>query len=130
MTVANTGGTAVSVSSVSSSNPTEFAIASSTCGVVNAGASCGFGVTFKPGAAGARSGSITVVSNGTGSPQAVGMSGTGTTAQTGAPTVTVVEYHHASFDHYFITPVAAEITLLDAHAPPFQDWSRTGRTFA
>jgi hypothetical protein len=44
-------------------------------------------------------------------------------------TVTVVEYHHASFDHYFITPVAAEIALLDAKAPPFQDWSRTGHLF-
>lgn len=43
--------------------------------------------------------------------------------------VTVVEYHHAAFDHYFITPVAAEIALLDAKAPPFQDWSRTGFTF-
>jgi hypothetical protein len=43
--------------------------------------------------------------------------------------LTVVEYHHASFDHYFITPVAAEIALLDAHQPPFQDWSRTGATF-
>jgi len=41
----------------------------------------------------------------------------------------VVEYHHAAFDHYFITPVAAEIALLDAKAPPFQDWSRTGFTF-
>ena len=47
----------------------------------------------------------------------------------GPPTVTVVEYHHAAFDHYFITPVAAEIVLLDAHAPPFQDWSRTGFSF-
>jgi uncharacterized protein DUF5648 len=55
----------------------------------------------------------------------------GATASVGpsAPTVTVVEYHHASFDHYFITPVAAEIALLDARAPPFQDWSRTGFTF-
>jgi uncharacterized protein DUF5648 len=44
-------------------------------------------------------------------------------------TVTVVEYHHASFDHYFITPVTAEIALLDAHAPPFQEWSRTGFSF-
>ncbi len=43
--------------------------------------------------------------------------------------VTVVEYRHAAFDHYFITPVAAEIALLDAHAPPFQDWSRTGFSF-
>jgi hypothetical protein len=46
-----------------------------------------------------------------------------------AATVTVVEYHHSGFDHYFITPVAAEIALLDAHAPPFQDWSRTGHSF-
>ncbi len=44
-------------------------------------------------------------------------------------TVTAVEYHHAIFDHYFITPKADEIALLDAHAPPFQDWSRTGFTF-
>ena len=42
---------------------------------------------------------------------------------------TVIEYHHASFDHYFITPVAAEIALLDAHTPPFQEWSRTGYSF-
>jgi hypothetical protein len=46
-----------------------------------------------------------------------------------SPTLTVVEYHHAVFDHYFITPVGAEIALLDAHAPPFQDWSRTGFSF-
>jgi hypothetical protein len=42
----------------------------------------------------------------------------------------VVEYHHASFDHYFITPLPAEIALLDAHAPPFQEWSRTGYSFS
>ena len=47
----------------------------------------------------------------------------------GATTVTVVEYHHAAFDHYFITPVVAEIALLDARAPPFEDWSRTGFSF-
>ena len=44
-------------------------------------------------------------------------------------TIMVVEYHNASFDHYFITPIIAEIALLDAHAPPFQDWSRTGFSF-
>jgi len=46
-----------------------------------------------------------------------------------AGATTVVEYRHAGFDHYFITPVTAEIALLDAHAPPFQDWSRTGFSF-
>jgi hypothetical protein len=47
----------------------------------------------------------------------------------GITLVTVVEYHHAAFDHYFITPDADEIALLDAHAPPLQDWSRTGFSF-
>jgi hypothetical protein len=47
----------------------------------------------------------------------------------GPATVNVVEYHHAAFDHYFITPIAVEQALLDAHAPPFQDWSRTGFSF-
>ena len=46
-----------------------------------------------------------------------------------ANTSTVVEYRHSGFDHYFITPVAAEIALLDVHAPPFQQWQRTGNLF-
>ena len=50
-------------------------------------------------------------------------------AQPGAATKVAIEYHHAGFDHYFITPVEAEVALLDAHAPPFQEWSRTGFTF-
>jgi serine protease len=85
-------------------------------------------LTFKPGAAGARTGSVSVVSNGTGSPQVFSVNGTGT-AGTSTSTVTVVEYHNSDFDHYFITPAAAEIALLDAHAPPFQAWSRTGLSF-
>ncbi|MEO8345541.1 MAG: hypothetical protein ABI607_07590 [Betaproteobacteria bacterium] len=43
--------------------------------------------------------------------------------------VTVVEYHHASFDHYFITSKADEIAILDSKVPPFQEWSRTGLSF-
>jgi YVTN family beta-propeller protein len=46
-----------------------------------------------------------------------------------AGVTTVVEYHHTLFDHYFITPVATEIALLDARVPPFQEWSRTGYSF-
>jgi streptogramin lyase len=42
---------------------------------------------------------------------------------------TAVEYHHSAFDHYFITPLADEIALLDAAATPFEDWSRTGFSF-
>jgi hypothetical protein len=75
-----------------------------------------------------RAATITVTSNGTGSPQTISASGTGVAAGSSA-TVTVVEYRNSLFDHYFITTVAAEIALLDAHAPPFQDWSRTGFSF-
>ena len=47
----------------------------------------------------------------------------------GRADVTVVEYYHSGFEHHFITPVAAEIALLDAKAPPFELWSRAGFTF-
>ena len=43
--------------------------------------------------------------------------------------VTIVEYFHSGFEHYFVTPVPDEIAKLDARVPPFELWSRTGRTF-
>src|SRR5438552_7760850 len=43
------------------------------------------------------------------------------------PTVAAVEYHHTSFDHYFVTAIADEITKLDNGT--FTGWSRTGRSF-
>lgn len=49
-------------------------------------------------------------------------------AGTKAPsTVNVVEYHHAWFDHYFITAVPVEIAKLDAGT--IDGWVRTGREF-
>lgn len=39
----------------------------------------------------------------------------------------VIEYHHAEFDHYFITASTDEITKLDNGT--FVGWSRTGRAF-
>jgi hypothetical protein len=47
-----------------------------------------------------------------------------------AQTVTVVpaiEYHHADFDHYFITAIPDEIAKLDAGI--FEGWTRTGLQF-
>ena len=61
--------------------------------------------------------------------KATNFAGATATVVAGPPIVSVVEYHNAAFDHYFITPVADEKALLDAHAPPFQDWSRTGFSF-
>ncbi len=42
--------------------------------------------------------------------------------------VTVVEYHHAAFDHYFVTWLPDEIAKLDAGV--FTGWARTGQAFA
>lgn len=127
VTVTNVGGTAVSVSSVASSNPAEFTVVSNTCATVNVGSTCAIGVTFKPSVAGARSATITLISNGTGSPQVISASGSGATGSSPA-TVTVVEYYHQGFDHYFITSVPTDISALDGGA--FGGvWARTGYQF-
>ncbi|HQR10215.1 MAG TPA: choice-of-anchor D domain-containing protein [Casimicrobiaceae bacterium] len=82
-TLTNVGGSAVTISAVTSSNAAEFAVGGSTCsGSIAAGASCSFNVTFTPSAAGARAASITIASTGTGSPQAIPLSGTGSSVAT------------------------------------------------
>ncbi len=42
--------------------------------------------------------------------------------------VSVVEYHNATLDHYFITRLAAEQANLDAGRTPTR-WTRTGQVF-
>ena len=44
------------------------------------------------------------------------------------PTLDVLEYHHAAFDHYFVTGIADEIRKLDDGT--FAGWQRTGEGFA
>ena len=46
----------------------------------------------------------------------------------GPPTALAVEFHHAGFDHYFVTHVPAEIALLDA-GETIKGWARTGASF-
>jgi Abnormal spindle-like microcephaly-assoc'd, ASPM-SPD-2-Hydin len=127
-TITNTGGSPLTVASAVSSNPAEFAITNNTCTTLAPGAACAVSVTFMPSTAGTRNATITVTSNDVASPMAVAASGIGYAGAT-PPTVAVIEYHNSTFDSYFITPVAAEIALLDAAAPPFQAWSRTGLSF-
>ncbi|MFO1303105.1 MAG: choice-of-anchor D domain-containing protein [Burkholderiales bacterium] len=131
VTLSNTGGAAVAVSSITSSNAGEFTVSGSTCATVNAGGSCTFNLTFTPAAAGGRSATVTVVSNGTGSPQSITVTGTGAAQGGGGgglpPTAIAVEYYHAAFDHYFVTAIADEITKLDNGT--FVGWARTGKQF-
>lgn len=56
-----------------------------------------------------------------------GMRSPGTGAVTGSNIVRVVEYYHPGFDHYFMTAIANEITLLDNGT--IKGWVRTGHSF-
>ncbi len=123
VTLANFGAIAVTVTSVSSSVPDEFVIVGNNCGVVAAGKSCTFGISFRPAKLGARSAAIRVASSGVGSPQSFTVSGTG-----GAAVLELVEYYHRAWDHYFVTALADEIAKLDDGT--FGGWTRTGRMFS
>src|SRR4030095_13954381 len=48
ITLTNVGGGPVAVQSIVSSNSSEFAITSSSCGTINVGSSCSFALTFRP----------------------------------------------------------------------------------
>jgi mono/diheme cytochrome c family protein len=125
--VTNSGGAAVSISSVGSSDATEFPITSSSCaGTLASGAACAFSIAFSPTLAGSRSATISVVSTGLGSPQSIALSGIGTQAQGGA-TVPAIEYYYAPWNHYFVTAIQAEINALDSGV--FGAWMRTGLAF-
>jgi hypothetical protein len=128
VTISNLGTSAVTVTSITSSNSGEFAVGGSTCTTVSAGGGCTFNVTFTPATAGARSASITIVSSGTGSPQSILVNGTGNPAGGGGGgTAIAIEYWHAAFDHYFVTTIDDEITKLDNGT--FVGWMRTGKQF-
>src|SRR5205823_321125 len=125
----NTGAQSVSVQGVASNNPSEFTVTSSNCGTVLPAASCTVSVAFHPGTVGVRAGMLTVTSTGIGSPQSIALTGTGVTATTPPPSTIAqaIEYHHASFDHYFVTALADEISKLDGGV--FVGWARTGQSF-
>lgn len=81
VTVKNNGPGTLTFSSftITGTNPGDFAIASKTCGTTLAsGSSCTVNLTFKPLVAAARTASLAIADNGTGSPQTVALTGTGT----------------------------------------------------
>ena len=80
VTLTNTGNAPLTISSlgVSGVNAGDF-VQTNNCGSsVAAGANCTISVTFTPSATGARSGSLSIADNASGSPQTVGLAGTGT----------------------------------------------------
>ena len=79
VTFSNPSGPALTISSiaVTGTNATDFS-QTNTCGTGLAdGASCTITVTFKPAQSGPRTASVTITDNAAGSPQPIGLSGTG-----------------------------------------------------
>jgi len=76
----NKDSTSVSITSISISgaNSGDFAQTNNCGSSLASGSSCFINVTFKPVAKGRRTASVSVNDNGAGSPQTVGLSGTGT----------------------------------------------------
>jgi hypothetical protein len=94
VTITNTGTATLTITSITTSG--DF-LQTNTCGAVSnllsPGQSCSASVTFAPTASGARSGSLSISDNATGSPQTVALSGTGTaqfSLSSSSPTTTIL----------------------------------------
>jgi len=89
VSIQNTGGVPVSITSysVAGADPSDFSVASNTCGAILApDAICAVNMIFTPTAGGERTAKLEVTDNATGSPQAVGLSGVG---QSGVSSLTL-----------------------------------------
>jgi len=88
VTVTNSGTATLNITGITltGTNPGDFSLGAPTAGTacplgassLNAGSNCAVGVTFKPTVTGARSASVSVADNASGSPQTVPLTGTGT----------------------------------------------------
>ena len=128
ITVSNPGASPITVSSLLSSPASEFPIVGNTCLVIAGGGNCTVTVAFRPAVAGARAGTLTISSNGLGSPNVVTLSGTGTSTPPSAQKIASVEYFNSGFGHYFVTAQLDEIQGLDGGAFNFA-FQRTGVGF-
>lgn len=132
VTLHNQGPAAMTLTAIVINGPQvdDFNGLSDTCQVgttIAAGDSCELSLFFLPRATGLRLASLVIDSPQLASLAILQISGVGSNGA--PPALTVVEYHHAQFDHYFITPLPAEIALCDAGTPPCEGWVRTGHSF-
>lgn len=89
VTVKNNGSTAILMGTITLNETTDFAIASNTCPAsgqnLAAKASCVIGLTFTPTTTGPKKGAVIINDNDPTSPQIIGLSGTGTSNVSLAP---------------------------------------------
>src|SRR5439155_1278420 len=97
VTLTNNGNSALTIASISitGTNSGDFA-QTNNCplspSTLAASASCAISVTFRPTAAGTRSGTLSVSDNAAGSPQSVGLSGTGVAPASGSVSPTSLSF--------------------------------------
>lgn len=101
--VTNCGNAPLTISSVSSSDPT--VVASQTCGQVAAGSSCATTLTFTPVSSLATSGTVTFNTNAATLPQSVSFTGQGIASQI------VASPNPLAFGHYLVGSAAVNETL-------------------
>jgi phosphatidylserine/phosphatidylglycerophosphate/cardiolipin synthase-like enzyme len=83
VTLSSTGGLAVSITGITVSDATDYAL-TNTCGSsLNQSATCAIGVTFTPKSAASLPATISIASNGVGSPQTISLTGTGINPSSG-----------------------------------------------
>jgi len=128
VTVTNTGNSGLTISAiaVSGTNAGDFAISGETCSGVSVAtnATCSVNVTFTPSTTGGETASLKFTDNAPGSPQSVGLAGTGTDfsvglALGGSATATVPAGSPATYD-LVVTPISGfngTVTLSCIGAP-------------
>lgn len=105
VTLTNTGQSKVTITSitVTGRNSGDFT-ETNNCGTSLArGARCTVSVTFKPAATGARTGSLSISDNASGSPQKVSLTGTGITFAAAIQHIVFIVKENHTFDSYFGT---------------------------
>ena len=102
VTVTNTGGTLLTISSVglTAANPADFAVTGGTGVTVPAGGTTTLAVTFEPTAGGSRSASLVITSDADNSPSTLSLAGTGVTPAPSASRLLVVSENTTSILRY------------------------------
>ncbi len=102
ITVTNSGSASLAVSSasVSGTNAGDFTLVNGCTASVAPGSNCSIAVTFDPSAAGARTATLSIADNASGSPQTVAVSGTGSSATTPTSFTTYLGTYGSGFQTY------------------------------
>ncbi len=128
VTVSNVGGSPLTLGAIVITGG-EFSVAFSTCAanlVIASGANCVMSLNFTPSVAGARSASLSISHNATGSTSLVSLTGTGTAAvPVTLATKIMTEYRYVPLNYFFITSRDSDKAVLDT----YPGWERTGESF-